>query len=93
MPRVTVELPGLLTGCTGGVNPVEVEADTLQETLERLMEAFPLLRAHVFDDQGEQRQHVLVLFNDQNLRWFEDLSAVPVEEGAVLTILQLVSGG
>jgi molybdopterin converting factor small subunit len=93
MPEVTVQLPGLLETCTGGKNPVTVEADTLADTLERLFAAYPLLRPHILDDRGSQRQHVLILFNDQNYRWFEDPAAMPVEAGAQLTILQLVSGG
>ncbi len=93
MPDVTVQLPGLLSHCTGDRNPVTVEADNLRATLDTLVTDYPLLRPHLFDDSGAQRQHVLILFNDENLRWFEDPAAVPVEEGAKLTILQLVSGG
>lgn len=93
MPAVTVQLPGLLTNCTGGENPVTVEADTLRACLDTLVNNYPLLRPHLFDDRGDQRQHVLILFNDENLRWFDDPATVPVEEGAKLTILQLVSGG
>ncbi|MBI2423920.1 MAG: MoaD/ThiS family protein [Candidatus Hydrogenedentes bacterium] len=92
MASVTVKLPGLLAASAGGQTTLTVEGDTVCGVLEALMAQWPAMRIHLFDQQGAQREHVLMLYNDENLRWF-DPGARPAAEGDVLTVLQLVSGG
>jgi hypothetical protein len=42
--KVEVSVPTILRDCTGGCNPVTIEAATLAEALARLRETYPLLR-------------------------------------------------
>jgi molybdopterin converting factor small subunit len=93
MATVTVHLPGLLTSLLGSDDQLTVEAETLQGVLDALVAACPKIRVHLFDDTGAQRQHVLILFNGQNLRWFQKPAETPVPPDSTLTILQFVSGG
>ena len=45
----TVYLPSGLTHYTGGVSSVEIEADSVSDALERLVERFPQLASPVAD--------------------------------------------
>lgn len=92
VPRVTVSLPSLLRSAAGGRGEVEAAGSTLKEVLEDLFRRHPMLRRHVFDDAGEQREHVNVFLNDQNVRWLESFDE-PVRDGDTVTVLQAVSGG
>ena len=92
MPRVTIELPSLLAAVLNGRRHVTVEAETLDQSLDRLIESHPGLRVHLFDESGDFREHVLCFLNETSTRWMESRK-VPVAEGDTITILQAVSGG
>src|SRR5438067_1140349 len=90
--RITVTVPGLLMDCVGGERSFTVEASTLSDALATLRGAYPLLVPHVFDDAGEIRQHVLVYYNDQSVKWLDSLD-LPLRAGDRIQIIQAVSGG
>jgi molybdopterin synthase sulfur carrier subunit len=89
---IEVAIPSILRDCTGGRNPVTIEAATLAEALQRLRETYPLLRTHIYDEAERLRPHVLIFYNDESTRWLERLD-VPLQPGDRLEILQAVSGG
>lgn len=92
MQAVSVSIPMLLGNATGGAREVSACGKTLQECLDDLLKKHPLLRSHLFDGDGELRRHVLILYNEQNTRWFDTLE-IPVQPGDRITVLQAVSGG
>lgn len=89
---LSVTLPGILATCAGGENTVTVEAETLPGGVEALLQAYPLLKVHLFNDDGTLREHVMLLYNDQSFDWLESTD-IALKEGDRLTVLQLVSGG
>ncbi len=89
---IEVRVPGLLRDSVGGQSRLDIEAATLQDALTNLLERYPLLRTHLYDETGKLRPHVLLYYNDQNLAWLGRLDA-PLAPGDKLTILQAVSGG
>lgn len=89
---IQVSVPGLLKECTGGKARFALEAATLAEALERLLEMYPLLKLHIYDENGAQRPHVLLYYNEENIHWLSTLD-IPLREGDRLTLLQAVSGG
>jgi molybdopterin converting factor small subunit len=90
--RIPVKLPSLLAHCAGGARDVMVYAGTLGECLDQLAQEYPLLKIHLFEEDGRQRPHVLFFYNEENTRWFDHLD-IPLKEGDRLTVLQAVSGG
>ncbi|WP_276353380.1 MoaD/ThiS family protein [Cohnella caldifontis] len=90
--RLEVSVPLLLRDCTGGRSRFSLEADTLEEALRRLIETYPLLKVHVYDERGQVREHVLLYYNDDNVAWLDDLG-IPLRPGDKLRVLQAVSGG
>ena len=90
--RIEVKLPGILSSCTGGESTVTVEAETLSGSVGALLAAYPLLKVHLFQDNGCLREHIMLLYNDQSTDWL-DSTEIALQEGDRLTVLQLVSGG
>lgn len=89
---VPFTLPGLLTACTGGEKVVTVEAETIAGAIEALLTTFPLLKVHLYDEEGALRPHVMFLYNDKSIKWLTTLD-IPLQPGDQMTVLQLVSGG
>jgi molybdopterin synthase sulfur carrier subunit len=92
MPCVPFTLPGLLTTCTGGEKVVTVDADTVAGSIDALLRTYPLLKVHLYEENGALRPHVMFLYNDQSIKWLPNLD-IPLQEGDKMTVLQLVSGG
>lgn len=90
--QIEVSVPSLLSDCTNGQVTFSLEAGTVEEALRRLLETYPLLRIHLYDETMRLRQHVLIYYNDDNIAWLETLD-VPLRPGDRLLVLQAVSGG
>jgi len=89
---VKVWLPSVLRRCTGGESRVSVNASTVSETLDSLIEAHPDLRSHLLDEHGRLHSFVTIFRNDQNIRDLGFLEA-EVDHGDELRILPAVAGG
>lgn len=92
MARLTVSVPSLLLPFTAGQRSFQVEAETLEGALRAMVDRYPMLERHLWDEAGEQRRHVNIFYNGQHLRWMADRSQA-VREGDEILILQAVSGG
>lgn len=92
MPRVTVAVPGLLTRFTDGDQQTTIDAATVRECLDRLVEQHPGLEPHLFDGLGELRNHILVARNGSMVDWAE-ADSTDLRAGDTVSIIQAVSGG
>ena len=93
--QIEVTVPGLLRDCVGGRQQFAFEvaaSDPLDAAVRRLMDAYPLLRRHVYEESGQVRRHVLIFHNDENVARLERRD-VPLKSGDRVSILQAVSGG
>ena len=90
--QIEVRVPALLRGATKDQTRFTLEATTLADALTELVQEYPLLRRHLYDEAGQLRQHVLLFYNDDNIKWLERLD-VPLKQGDRLSVVQAVSGG
>jgi molybdopterin synthase sulfur carrier subunit len=90
--QVEVTVPSLLSDCTNNQACFFLEAGTLEEALQRLLQTYPLLRIHLYDEQERLRPHVLIYYNDESIAWLERLD-LPLQPRDRLHVLQAVSGG
>jgi sulfur-carrier protein len=83
-----VRLSRVLAPIVGGQLTVEVDGTTVGEIIDSLLNEFPQLRTHLFDQTGSLRPHVLCVVDDEAIRLDDlTLSASRVE------FLHAVSGG
>ena len=90
--EVEVRVPALLREFTGGQRRFTLRAATLAEAIAALTQVYPLLRVHLYTERGDLRQHVLMFYNDDNIKWLERLD-IPLRPGDRLSVVQAVSGG
>jgi molybdopterin synthase sulfur carrier subunit len=90
--RIEVSVPMMISDCTGGRSSFILEASTLKEALDNLLVTYPLLRIHLYTEQGQLRKHVLIYYNDDNISWLTELD-LHLQNGDKLRVLQAVSGG
>lgn len=90
--EMEVNLPALLRDSTGGRDTLTVAGATLREALDNLLDGYPLLRVHLYDEAGKLRRHVLLYYNGESLAWLGSLDT-PLRPGDRLDVVQAVSGG
>lgn len=90
MPTVLIPTP-LRPHC-GGQSSALVDGATVGEVLERLAEAHPALRQHLFNEQGKVRSFVNIYLNDDDIRYL-DKEASLVATDDTLTIVPSIAGG
>ena len=71
---------------------IEVPGATLSEVLEGYFQTIPAARGYVLDDQGSLRQHMAAFIDGRQIRDRGRLTD-PVPGGAVIDIVQSLSGG
>jgi molybdopterin synthase sulfur carrier subunit len=72
--------------------PLNLEAATVREALERAFAREPRLRGYLLDDQGTLRRHMAVFVNGSALRDRRGLGDV-VGDGSEIAVIQALSGG
>lgn len=90
--QIQIALPGLLSASARGQTDVTVEAITVREALGRLLAEYPELGAHLYDETGRARPHVLMFYNGERIVGHESEDA-RLRAGDEIRIVQAVSGG
>ena len=67
-------------------------AATVGAALRQLVEQYPALEKHLFDESGELRPFVNLYLNDEDIRYLQG-AATPLNEGDRLTIIPSIAGG
>ena len=91
MAQVTINLPRLLEPAVGPTRRIELEAGSVGEAIDELLQRHPALRVHLFDEQGNLRQHVLCFVGGSQTRLVD--RGTPIAAPTQVTFLQAVSGG
>ncbi len=92
MSRVVVHLPRVLTDLISCEPRIAVEGATVREALADLVRREPALAAHLFDESGSLRRHVLCFRNEVQARDRAELDQ-RLSAGDQLTLVNSVAGG
>jgi sulfur-carrier protein len=90
--EIELTVPGLLTDCVGGQRTVSLRGATLGEAIRVMNDTYPRLAGHLYRENGQLRPHVLLFYNEDNVKVIPDLN-IELKPGDRLQILQAVSGG
>jgi adenylyltransferase/sulfurtransferase len=88
----TIRVPTPLRPYTGGAKEVEASGETVAAALGDLVQRFPDLQRHLFDDAGALRAYVNVFLNDDDVRSLQG-EATPLKPGDRLMIIPSIAGG
>src|SRR6201993_4617771 len=86
-------IPTPLRLYVGGEDSVEVNAATITEALDRLIETHPDLRKHLFSGDGKLRSFVNLYLNDEDVRYLPAKEQTTVTTSDTLTIIPSIAGG
>jgi MoaD family protein len=89
---ISVKVPTLLRGHTGGEPVVEGEGGTLGDLLKDLESRHPGLTAGLVGEDGSLPRHVNLYLNGEDVRYLGSL-ATEVHDGDVVSVLPAVAGG
>jgi MoaD family protein len=89
---VTIKIPALWRSAAGGARQVELTAGSLADVLKALVERFPSLGTHLFNEKGEVQNAINLFVNQEHVRFRGGLS-VPLQDGDEVYIVPMISGG
>jgi molybdopterin synthase sulfur carrier subunit len=89
---VTVNVPTLLRGHTGGERVVVAEGRTLREVLDDLDRRYPGFARDVLAEDGAPRGYMNLYVNEEDVRYLGVLET-EVGDGDTVSILPAVAGG
>ncbi|MEM0445571.1 MAG: ubiquitin-like small modifier protein 1 [Nitrososphaerota archaeon] len=91
--RVIIQIPSALRGLTGNAHRVEVEAKTVGEALNALLERFPAIERYIFDEQRRLRSFVNIFINERDIRTLNGLETRLNDSDRILILPAIAGGG
>ena len=89
---VKVKIPAALRQYTQNQSDLQVDASTVEETLQKLDRLFPGLRAFILNESNELRRYVNIFVNGKDIRAGEGITT-KLKEGDQVRIVPAVAGG
>jgi sulfur-carrier protein adenylyltransferase/sulfurtransferase len=87
-----VLLPTALRHLVGNQDEVVLTGKTVAEVMNDLVNTFPELKKHLFNNEGKLRNFVNVYVNDEDVRYMQEENT-PVREGDTVSIVPSIAGG
>lgn len=89
---INILIPTALRNFADGSDSVSVEAGTVDAALGALIEKYPNLKKHLYNDEGQLRHFVNIYVNDEDIR-YQEKGATPVKDGDSVSIVPSIAGG
>ena len=89
---IVIRLAGQFRKLVEGKSEVELIAGDVSECINNLDNNYPGVKARLYDDNGEVREHVDIYLNGDNIRSLDGLST-PLKEGDEIDILSAFAAG
>jgi len=88
----TLKIPTPLRSYTNGQVEVPVEGANVAEALEHLLEKYPTLKPHLYNDEGKLRPFVNLFVGENNIKDLQGLET-PLDERTRLILIPSIAGG
>ncbi|MGJ3239707.1 MAG: MoaD/ThiS family protein [Anaerolineae bacterium] len=87
----SIKIPTPLRAYTGNQATVSVDGNTVAEALNSLVQVYPELEPHLFND-GELRNFVNVFLGDEDIRFLDGVDTT-IDDDESLRIIPSIAGG
>ena len=88
----TLKIPTPLRSYTNGQAEVTVNGGTVSSALKSLIEQYPALKPHLFNENGGLRAFVNLFLGEHNIKDLQGLDT-PVSENDRLMLIPSIAGG
>ncbi len=85
-------IPTPLRQYTDKLDAIELTAETVEDLLKALTHRYPVLKQHLFSEDGRLRSFVNVYVNDEDIRYLQK-EQTKVTEKDVVSIVPSIAGG
>ena len=89
---VKVMIPTALRHYVGNQESLQVQAATVEEVIEKLVDSHQTLKRHLLGEDGKLRNFVNVYLNEEDIRYLKNIQT-PVKDGDTVTIVPAIAGG
>ncbi len=89
---ISVRIPTILRGHTGGAAEVSTQGATLREVIDKLEADYTGIAGRLLDDSGKLRRFVNIYVGEEDVRFEQGLDT-PTPDGAQISIIPAVAGG
>jgi MoaD family protein len=90
--KTSIIIPSALRQYTGNQDTIELSGQSVGEVLEQLTSHYPLLKKHLYNDEGNLRNFVNIYINEDDIRT-QQRTDTPIKGGDVISIVPSVAGG
>ena len=88
----TIIIPTPLRKFTNNTAKLNVQGDTIAQTVDELTVNFPDLKKHLLDDKGQIRSFVNIFVGNDDIRDLQ-LGDTVVKQDSVISIVPAIAGG
>jgi len=88
----TLLIPTALRGFVDGHASVDVSGTTVGEMLADLINKYPDIKRHIYEDNGGLRSFINIYLGEDNVKTLQGLDT-PVKDGAELMLVPAIAGG
>jgi molybdopterin converting factor small subunit len=88
----TIIIPTPLRKFTNNTAKLDVQGDTIAQTVDELTVNFPDLKKHLLDDKGQIRSFVNIFVGNDDIRDLQ-LGNTAVKQDSVISIVPAIAGG
>lgn len=88
----TLKIPTPLRSYTSGQAEIAVSGANIAQAMDSLVEEFPALKPHLYNDDGQLRPFVNLFVGENNIRDLQGL-ATPLDENARVILIPSIAGG
>jgi molybdopterin converting factor small subunit len=89
---VSLRIPTPLRVYANGQHEVIVHGTNVGEAMQDLVNQFPALKKHLFNEADELRPFVNLFLGDEDVRYLQGVET-PLQEGDKLMIIPSIAGG
>ena len=92
LSKTRIYIPTPLRLYTEGQNAVELGGETVGDLLKNLVDRFPDLRTHLYDERGTLRSFINIYAGDEDIRFLQQ-EATRLRPGEKVSIVPSIAGG
>jgi molybdopterin converting factor small subunit len=89
---VTVLIPTALRAFTDRQSEIKAEGHTVGEVVAAFVDAYPDIRQHLYDSNGELRSFINIYAGDKNIKDISGLQT-PLSDGDTIMLVPAIAGG
>jgi molybdopterin converting factor small subunit len=90
--NVTISIPTALRQYADNNARLSIDADTVGGALHGLVERYPDLGRHLYNEQGQLRSFVNIYVGDEDIRYL-DGEETPLQDNETVSIIPAIAGG